>query len=380
MRSVPTITMNLCEIEASFSVFDNNNNCSYFLEMAEAEGNQTVDNTSTMHDRSDHPTAVDDQEQCGADDGKKNNPIDGSHGNVETTLITDDIEENDNHPHETAAPLPSNPSNNKSMVRAKTKRFSTLWKLVFLSALLAVIGSAITLGFSAATRKASAAAAASRARHLSAAPSEHPSTLPSVATSEFPSSVPSIAPSTLPSFPPSQNPSRVPSTTPSTLPSSTPTVAPTQFYIPVNPVPSQPPRGYFNYDPYDNQYGPKRWSRVATSQHPLREFTNATGYGPFRGHLEEKEPLLNMCDAPERRQSPKDLTSTGGVPCDLLDGQLCDCDAHHEIRTKVRVLLLFDVCTVMCPTLFLDCPTSSAKQKLTILVVLVYLTISLWYL
>ena len=75
---------------------------------------------------------------------------------------------------------------------------------------------------------------------------------------------------------------------------------------------------------------------MATSQHPLREFTNATGFGPFRGHLEEKEPLLNMCDAPERRQSPKDLTSTGGVPCDLLDGQLCDCDAHHEIRTKVR--------------------------------------------
>jgi hypothetical protein len=113
-------------------------------------------------------------------------------------------------------------------------------------------------------------------------------------------------------------------------------VAPTQSYIPVNPVPDNPPRGYFNYDPDDNDYGPRRWSRVDTSQHPLQEFTYATGWGPFLGHLEDKEPLLNRCGDRDRRQSPKDLTSTGGVPCALLDDRLCDCDAHHEIRTKVR--------------------------------------------
>ena len=113
-------------------------------------------------------------------------------------------------------------------------------------------------------------------------------------------------------------------------------------------MPDNPPRGYFNYDPEDNDYGPRRWSRVTTSQHPLQEFTWATGYGPFQGHLEDKEPLLNRCGAPDRRQSPKDLTSTGGVPCALLDDRLCDCDAHHEIRTKVRYVDTTDFCLFVC--------------------------------
>ena len=94
------------------------------------------------------------------------------------------------------------------------------------------------------------------------------------------------------------------------------------FYVPVNPIPTNPPRGYFNYDP-TSKYGPPRWDEVDISDHFLKEFTE-DGWGPWEGHLEVKEPLRNRCDKPDRNMSPKNLIKT------------TTCEAIHEIRTKVR--------------------------------------------
>ena len=153
----------------------------------------------------------------------------------------------------------------------------------------------------------------------STSPSEQPSESPS----ESPSSEPSQSPSSNPSYSPSASPTSTPSSNPTSTPTtSSPTETPTSFWVEPNPVPRNPPRGYFNYDPDDDDYGPRRWHRVDTSRHFLREFTN-NGWGPFEGHLESKDVLDNRCDGPNRRQSPKNLVDTDG------------CEAHHEIRTRV---------------------------------------------
>lgn len=99
------------------------------------------------------------------------------------------------------------------------------------------------------------------------------------------------------------------------------------YYVEPNPVPNDPPRGYFNYDADDPSYGPDAWGSVDTSSgHFLREFDRRRngGYGPWRGHLRDVDPTRNRCGGPDRKQSPKDLIAT--VPCEAI----------HEIRTKVR--------------------------------------------
>lgn len=204
----------------------------------------------------------------------------------------------------------------------------------------------------------------SPSRVPSSPPSERPSSVPSEAPSTSPSVIPttspSISPSTAPSTSPSAYPSSQPSSQPSASPTSTPTTsqpteepsssptkepteeptkeptrtpttevptsAPTIGYVDQNPVPNNPPNGYFNYDTNDNRYGPRRWGNVDTSNHWLKEFTNE-GWGPYQGHLHSKEPLLNKCDYPDRRQSPKNLVNSGGLECDM----------HHEIRTRVSL-------------------------------------------
>lgn len=136
-----------------------------------------------------------------------------------------------------------------------------------------------------------------------------------------PSSVPSDVPSEVPTRSPTASPSGIPSANPSSLPSIGPSPAPTMVYFDTNPVPLNPPRGYFNYDTNDTEYGPSRWNRVDTSNHPIREF-GRNGFGPWKGHLSD-DPARNQCGGPDRRQSPKNLVGT------------IECDAHHEIRTWV---------------------------------------------
>ena len=148
-----------------------------------------------------------------------------------------------------------------------------------------------------------------------------------VPPTDRPSAAPtaSLAPSA-----PSTAPSAPPSTVPSGAPSWGPTLAPTFPYYTLPPkTTSTTKEGYFNYDPEDDKYGPSRWENIQTEHHWLREFTNATGFGPWRGWLNDKDPLKNRCGRSEEKQSPKDLRSTA-------EGDLCE--AHHEIRTKVSSL------------------------------------------
>jgi hypothetical protein len=133
-----------------------------------------------------------------------------------------------------------------------------------------------------------------------------------------PTESPSVTPSALASDVPSMVPTGFPSGGPTATPSSSPSIS----GYPVNPVPDNPPRGYFNYDPDDGQYGPRKWGSVDTSDSYMREFGN-NGWGAWVGHFSD-DPADNQCGSNERRQSPKDLYST--FPC----------DATHEIRTFVR--------------------------------------------
>lgn len=156
-------------------------------------------------------------------------------------------------------------------------------------------------------------------------PSTSPSSLPSLRPTSVPSDEPTRSPSDVPSAAPSSSPSDLPSVDPSNAPSSPPSTSPpshspTEFRVPANPVPRDPPRGYFNYDPRDERYGPRAWKNVDASDHPLREF-GPHGFGPWRGHLED-DPVTNRCGLKDRTQSPKDLRGT--TPC----------LAWHEIRTR----------------------------------------------
>jgi len=145
---------------------------------------------------------------------------------------------------------------------------------------------------------------------------------------------------------PAPTPPTVPTISPTSSteqPSPTPTGAPTLLYVKPNPVPKNPRPDYFNYDLEDTNYGPGlqqkngsekalAWSKVDTSQHWLREFTAASGFGPYQGHLERKTPLKNRCNGPLYRQSPKDL---GGNPESMDENEgYAPCLSGHEIRTK----------------------------------------------
>ena len=183
-------------------------------------------------------------------------------------------------------------------------------------------------------------------------PSDSPSSQPSASPSDSPSSQPSASPSLLPepsdsptsqpSASPSKSPepSDSPSSHPSFSPSEVKTASPTSSYVEPNPVPRNPPRGYFNYDVNDMQYGPSKWHQVDTSQHPLIEF-GPQGFGPWKGHL-TYEPRQNLCRSRDKKQSPKDMNPS------------VKCDAHHEIRTRVsRESFRNDARTKLCLISFL---------------------------
>jgi len=160
---------------------------------------------------------------------------------------------------------------------------------------------------------------------LRATPSVTPSDAPSSAPSDEPSDVPSMAPSILPSG----APSLVASDVPTVVPSQAPTQEIVEYRVPANPVPSNPPSSYFNYDISDSEHGPERWHRVNTNTRDnyLREF-GPTGFGPFRGHF-DRDPTQNRCDR-RGTMSPLDLYQT--------DREEAQCDAHHQIRTRVRTI------------------------------------------
>jgi len=173
-------------------------------------------------------------------------------------------------------------------------------------------------------------------------PNESPSQMPSIAQSNSQTPAPTENPTAFPTtriptlFPttqmPTSSPTQMPTLSPTTqmptvppttqMPTSSPTQMPTLFVDP-NPVPDNPPRGYFNYDINDNDYGPNAWDNVDTSESFLKEF-DRNGFGAWKGHLAAKDPTKNRCSDDDR--SPRNLS-----------GALANeaCQSGHEIRTKV---------------------------------------------
>jgi len=133
-----------------------------------------------------------------------------------------------------------------------------------------------------------------------------------------------------------QSPSDQPSLSPIDLPTASPSEEPKEsglsfaeaIEVDPNPVPRNPPEGYFNYDVDDSDYGPKRWHRVDTDRvAPFYELSK-DGFGPWKGHLADEDPTKNRCES-RRLQSPIDLNEQKG------DGTKCD--ALHKIKTRVSI-------------------------------------------
>ena len=145
-------------------------------------------------------------------------------------------------------------------------------------------------------------------------------------TSSPTTATPTTSPSASPTGTPTSQPSNTPTGKPSSLTSApttlSPTNSPTTFFVPPNPVPQEPPLGYFNYDMDDALYGPNNWQNVDTSGHWLREFTE-NGFGTYQGYFDGLNPTRNRCDASMWVQSPIHL-----------DGNT-RCTATHEIRSWV---------------------------------------------
>lgn len=172
----------------------------------------------------------------------------------------------------------------------------------------------------------SASAAQEEEQQQRQANTKSPTTRSSSApTFQQPSAYPSqLVSTTMPSLRPSMVPTLKPSAFPTTL---QPSSSPTMYYVEPNPVPQNADRSYFNYDTTDSDYGPESWEDVDTSDNPLVEF-GADGFGPFEGHF-SRDPAENRCGR-DGKMSPLDLYRTD----DGDDG--AKCDAHHQIRTKVR--------------------------------------------
>ncbi|KAG7342523.1 Eukaryotic-type carbonic anhydrase [Nitzschia inconspicua] len=149
---------------------------------------------------------------------------------------------------------------------------------------------------------------------------EPPSEMPTSMPSETPSNSPSATPSEVPSDLPSQSPSDMPSDQPSQTPTEQPSFMPTDVFFDPHPVPENRPRGYFNYDPNDNNFGPRAWGRVDTSDSFMKEF-GPNGWGPYRGWASDSITQNRCSSRSENQQSPRNLEET------LV------CDAHHEIRS-----------------------------------------------
>jgi hypothetical protein len=118
-----------------------------------------------------------------------------------------------------------------------------------------------------------------------------------------PSSIPSAFPSSEPSLDPTLHPTATPSKRPTRMPTPPPT-----FQTAIEPT--DPPKGYFNYEPTSN-YGPSKWGRVQIQNdfwHTFDLNTNRDG---------------NDCNA-----------NSGQSPIDVCIKPQDSCTETHEIRPK----------------------------------------------
>lgn len=137
---------------------------------------------------------------------------------------------------------------------------------------------------------------------------------------------------------------KIPTEAPTEAPTSNPTKSPTfawaippTVWFPANPVPKNPPRGYYNYDVNDLEYGPSAWNEVSAR--------NSDEYKYWRKYEEYLNPNLskNYCRSKDDRQSPIDLNAkvvNREVRC---IGHLVDC-----IIVNASFLLLCAVMPHLC--------------------------------
>lgn len=194
-------------------------------------------------------------------------------------------------------------------------------------------------------------------------PSPVPTTLhlapPTSVPTKQPTLVPTRSPTKLPTRPPTKSPTVAPTARPTVAPSLPPTAnkitqSPTAYnttssYImdpyPWNPPPSNPDQWYYNYDTRETaKYGPGyptfsiQGNEIVTSyanngwpnaygdpNSYWIEFTN-NGWGPWKGALENRNPLANICNH-IGMQSPIDLVDSGAP-----------CEEHHQVRSRVSTM------------------------------------------
>lgn len=159
-----------------------------------------------------------------------------------------------------------------------------------------------------------------------------------------------MSPSMAPSSPSTSSTTAVPSEIQTALPSeaqsSIPTSSPTRDEFAPNPVPSDPPLGYFNYDyRRSSAYGPgypkevyhnasmnkveyfnNGWVNVAIPNNDYWNEFDDDGFGTWQGVLSKHSPSRNHCSN-VGEQSPIDIRPTGAK-----------CEEHHQIRTQVSRL------------------------------------------
>lgn len=197
-------------------------------------------------------------------------------------------------------------------------------------------------------------------------PSLQPSLQPTVLPSLQPSSQPTLLPSSLPSLLPTSSPSIFPTYTPSIQPSLYPSIEPTsgpsaQATLPNTGSPSEfypidvPDLGngtyaYFNYDPFDTNFGPGTpiqrsyvHNETVTNGNFTLTYTRTINYtsydqnawalmndsleGKYWDTFETDRTLRNKCDSsPTRQQSPIDLCG---------NYVNAECFEHHQIRNRV---------------------------------------------
>ena len=186
--------------------------------------------------------------------------------------------------------------------------------------------------------------------------SQYPSVLPTVLpTSNQPSSLPSSLPTILPTAAPSNQPSYSPSA--SMSPSAPPTNTEFPTEVPSG-IPSMKPKkdmSYFNYNPFDENYGPGQpslesyiYNETSIGNSLTMSNTKTTNYTRYSGNAWESvrnsfeykywaefdmnRTLGNRCASdPRRSQSPIDLCP------DVVNAE---CFEHHQARNRVSNLII----------------------------------------
>ena len=154
--------------------------------------------------------------------------------------------------------------------------------------------------------------------------------------------VPTAAPTRPSTKPPTKEPSHRTFNPKTDSPTKSPTKAPTEERYPENPPPLNPPRGYFNYDPREeNPYGPgypalaygdggfavtyqnNGWAWTQTPDEFYWDEFGPNGHGSWNGVLTSRYMEENQCGN-TGMQSPIDIRLSGVA-----------CVEHHQIRVRV---------------------------------------------